>query len=286
MKIISITLYFLFVYWRNYCSIIQIKTYYENSELKKISNIAYNKYLLMDTDCFKNEKINRSKIYDVLNIIPTKNKLFIENILALKYCLSESSSFIENISNSISKNTLNSDMIRQSFKIEQNNQIIVYGNTRGNQIADKFDLMPFNLKESYLISTLSKMSEKNKNTFNIHNIVDFYDNVPPLKNKTTLQYIFTFLDNISNESDVIKSLKKGYYIINIVESINIELMTRLNRLMFNVKDSQNKIEYLIKQITMESTFLFVLISNYLYFLICSLLIIVSWCFILLKTKKL
>jgi hypothetical protein len=240
----------------------------------------------MDTDCFKNEKINRSKIYDVLNIIPTKNKLFIENILALKYCLSESSSFIENISNSISKNTLNSDMIRQSFKIEQNNQIIVYGNTRGNQIADKFDLMPFNLKESYLISTLSKMSEKNKNTFNIHNIVDFYDNVPPLKNKTTLQYIFTFLDNISNESDVIKSLKKGYYIINIVESINIELMTRLNRLMFNVKDSQNKIEYLIKQITMESTFLFVLISNYLYFLICSLLIIVSWCFILLKTKKL
>jgi hypothetical protein len=276
----------LFVYWRNYCSIIQIKTYYENSELKKISNIAYNKYLLMDTDCFKNEKINRSKIYDVLNIIPTKNKLFIENILALKYCLSESSSFIENISNSISKNTLNSDMIRQSFKIEQNNQIIVYGNTRGNQIADKFDLMPFNLKESYLISTLSKMSEKNKNTFNIHNIVDFYDNVPPLKNKTTLQYIFTFLDNISNESDVIKSLKKGYYIINIVESINIELMTRLNRLMFNVKDSQNKIEYLIKQITMESTFLFVLISNYLYFLICSLLIIVSWCFILLKTKKL
>lgn len=276
----------MFVYWRNYCSIIQIKTYYENSELKKISNIAYNKYLLMDTDCFKNEKINRSKIYDVLNIIPTKNKLFIENILALKYCLSESSSFIENISNSISKNTLNSDMIRQSFKIEQNNQIIVYGNTRGNQIADKFDLMPFNLKESYLISTLSKMSEKNKNTFNIHNIVDFYDNVPPLKNKTTLQYIFTFLDNISNESDVIKSLKKGYYIINIVESINIELMTRLNRLMFNVKDSQNKIEYLIKQITMESTFLFVLISNYLYFLICSLLIIVSWCFILLKTKKL
>jgi hypothetical protein len=266
MNIISITLSLLFIYWRNYCSIIQIIKFYEKSEMKRISTIAYN----IDTDCFKNEKINRSKVYDVLNIIPTKNKIFIENILALKYCLSESSSFIENISNTISKNTLSSDILRQNYKIEQNNQIVVYDNTLGNQIADKFDLIPFNSKESYLLSTLLKISGKNHN-------------VSPLK---ALQYMYNFLDNVSNESDVIKSLKKGHYVINIVESINIELMTRLNKLMFNLKDSQNKVEYSMKQITMESTFLFGLISNYIYFLICSILIIVSWCLIFLKTKKL
>lgn len=280
MKIISITISLLFVYWRNYCSIIQIKTYYEKSDLKKISNIAYN----MDPACFKNEKMNRSKIYDVLNIIPPKNKIFIETILALKYCLSETS-FIDTISISLTKKTMNFDLdiIRQNYKREQNNQLVLYDNTLGNQIADEFDLIPFHLKEMFLKEILFKISEKN--TFNIPSIIDIYEIVSPVKNKTTLQYFYYLLNEISNESDVLKSIKNGHYIINLVESINVELMTRLNKLIYTIKDSQNKVEYSIKQITMESSYLFGLISNYLYFLLCSVSLVIFWFFYLIKNIR-
>ena len=83
-KTIFTALYLSFIYWRNYCSILQIKDYYEKSDLNFFCSFAYHKYLFMDSDCFNDEKLNRSKFYDVLNFIPIKNKIFIEKILATK----------------------------------------------------------------------------------------------------------------------------------------------------------------------------------------------------------
>ena len=258
LNYLALTVGVFFIYWRNHCSIIQIKTYYNNSKVKLVLDI--NNRIYNDDLCRKNEKENRPIFHDViLNIIPYKKKRkIIERLLELQYCLSNFD-FVEKI-------TIPSSF-SWSMESDKYNQLQI-----SNIIANEFDRQPdITTKEKYLIFTLENL--KNNNAISLSN--DMYQEIKHKRKKEQsifLRIIYSLLEH----SDIIKSIKNGNYVMNVVETIKIELVSHINKLLFTIKDCQNKSEYFIKHIMMESSYLFGLIVNYVYFLLWAITFLGIW----------
>lgn len=257
-----------FIYWRNYCSILQITNYYDKSEvntvLKYISTIDHN-------ICTKYERQYRYILHDlIIKLVPfKKNKKIIEGILKLHYCFGNT--FLsESMAYSLIKHEVVSDI---SIVLYENKQVMQnYYDKAGKtfHIIEDFDNQPNIIKEKYLLSVLSTLTTNIPfSTTNIQKIDNF-------------NYIFTLLNELTEHSDILKSLKKGHYAMNIIESGKIELITKLNKLIFTIRDNQNKIEFFIKQILLETSYLFGLFINYFYFILWSISFIGIWTFISLK----
>ena len=112
-------------------------------------------------------------------------------------------------------------------------------NQISNVIANEFDKHSVDSKESFLSFMVLKLQKKDYSSS-----------------------FFTFLPQF----DTLRMIMTGYYPVNFIESLKIELISKLNTLLYLYKHSQNKMEYLIKQIMMESSFMMTLFINYAYFL--------------------
>jgi hypothetical protein len=192
-NIILFILYLFYIFWRNHNSLLQIKNYYNQTELKKVIYYA-------DKFCFKR---NKNVFYDlIIKLLPYQE---IEVILNIHDCLLELS-FIESLSSSLFNN----------------NSMIVFE------------------KETIVYEKMNY-----------------------------IQYILL----LTEHSNILQSIKKGKFTMNIVESLKVEVISKMNVLILKVKNIQNEIEYKIKQIIMESSFLFSLITNLFHFIIWSISIL-------------
>jgi hypothetical protein len=196
-NIILFILFLFYIYWRNHCSLIQIKNYYNQTELKKIIYYA-------DNFCLKR---NKNILHDlIIKLLPYQE---IEIILNIHDCLLELS-FVEYLSSSLITSNINND---------DEKSIIVFRKD---------------------IITYEKMN--------------------------FIQYLLV----LTEHSDILQSIKKGKFTMNVVESLKIEIISKMNVLILKIKNIQNEIEYKIKQIIMESSFLFGLITNLFRFIIWSI----------------
>jgi hypothetical protein len=82
-----------------------------------------------------------------------------------------------------------------------------------------------------------------------------------------------YLSLIFNSSNILHSIKQGKFTMNIIESLKVETISKINIFILKIKNIQNEIEYSIKQIIMESSYLFSLIINLFHFILWSISII-------------
>jgi hypothetical protein len=161
--------------------------------------------------------------------------------------------------------TISSDSFRNN-----NKQLIpVY-----NVIANEFDRQPnINSKKQYLLTTLETLNDNN--AIVLSNIM-FQEIKGHQKEKTLYKSIQSLLFILSENSDIIKSLKNGNYVMNIIDTVKIEITSNINKLLFTIKDSQNKTEYFIKQVLLEISYILGLLINYIYFVLWTLSFLGIW----------
>lgn len=255
---ITLTSSIIFIYWRNRCSIIQIKTYYDNSNVKKILNFA-SEYNTSIDKCFENKKVNQNP-YILNNFVHYEESFVIfERLVELQNCL-PSYHFVTS-----AMETVSSDSFRNN-----NKQLMpVY-----NVIANEFDRQPnINLKKQYLLTTLETLNDNN--AIVLSNIM-FQEIKEHRKEKALYKSILSLLFILSENSDIIKSLKNGNYVMNIIDTVKIEISSNINKLLFTIKESQNKIEFFIKQVLLEISYILGLLINYIYFVLWALSFLGIW----------
>jgi hypothetical protein len=252
------TIGIFFIYWRNYCSIRQIDVYYNNSKIKHVLGLISNRrnhYQSNLKECIIKEKFNRSLLYDMLlNIIPLKKiRNIMEELLQFQFCLTNDS-FLENV--------VFEDLI-SSRKIEQ------------LQIMPVTMIYELNIpdKEKYLQLTSLILKNNNRNylTNNIFENKNYQE-----ENKTLKSKFFSIIYELSEHSDILKSFKKGFYVMNVMDTVKLEFISRIDKIIFVIKDNQNKVEFFIKQILMEISYLFGIVMNYTYFVLWAITFIGIW----------
>jgi hypothetical protein len=255
---ITLSTSIIFILWRNNCSIKQIKTYYDKSNVKKILNFA-SEYNTSIDKCFENKKNYQDPLF-LNNFIHYEEPfVFFERLLELQHCLT-SYRFVTS-----ALETISSDSFRNN-----NKQLIpVY-----NVIANEFDRQPnINSKKQYLLTTLETLNDNN--AIVLSNIM-FQEIKGHQKEKTLYKSIQSLLFILSENSDIIKSLKNGNYVMNIIDTVKIEISSNINKLLFTIKDSQNKTEYFIKQVLLEISYILGLLINYIYFVLWTLSFLGIW----------
>ena len=278
--------YFFFIVWKNNSSLYQISTFYNKSHLPNaIIFIKENREYFQST--FSNDFLSNFEFY--------KN---IKSIVHLHYHLNDFT-FVQKFTHFFVKNHPLSNIIRESKPTHQIYQHIFdpYKSNSKQTLSDIIQLKP-------LIQTKSKtdiqlyLSNNRNNQFNVNILFDKpryspeiiycqklhqisniianeFDQQPIDSKESFLSFMvlnlqkkgysssfFTFLPQF----DTLRMIMTGYYPVNFIESLKIELISKLNTLLYLYKHSQNKMEYLIKQIMMESSFMMTLFINYAYFL--------------------
>ena len=280
---IALLFYIFFIVWRNESSLYQIKTFYQKSHIpdaiffikdnkeyfqnifsyhqvfsnfvfyKKIKNVIdlhynFNDFNFMQkfTFFFLKEKhlsniirdTTSQQIYkDVFNPVQYNSKKTLSDIIQMKPLLQ-----IKRKTDTSSSNTNHFDIhtLFENSKIKSSETIYFQQLDQiSNDIANEFDKQSHNTKESFLHFILSNLQKKEYN-----------------------RHLFGFIFDL----DTIKIIMSGYYPINAIESIKLEIISKINTLLYLYKNSQNKMEYLMKQIIMETTFILGLFIDYIYFL--------------------
>jgi hypothetical protein len=228
---VSLTGIIIFVYWRNYCSIIQIKNFYNNSDVRFVINFITDKSKFLDNNihqCQQKEKRERSPIQKLLiKIFPKKEKKLVEHILSLRYCLNNYD-FLHYITNSLSKVNLNS----QGFNSKQM-QIINLDDDFESEVKPEPQYHSYTSESQFIL---------------------YY------------KYLSNLMNELSSHSNILTHIKNGNYAIHPLETFKFEFNTRINKFIFTLKNKQNEIEYLIKQLFMETSHLYGLIIDYFYFI--------------------
>lgn len=279
--------YLTFIVWRNESSLYQIQTFYQKSHIpdaiffikdnkeyfqnifshhsffsnfvfyknvKSIIDLHYNfnnfTFMHKFTSFFIKEKhlsniIRDTKSHEIYKEIfhPSQynSKKTLSDIIQLKPLLQ--TKIKTDIQLYLSNNVKNQFNIHDLFEIKPiDSSKIIYCQQLhqiSNDIANEFDKQSNETKESFLHFLLSNLQRK-----------DYH------------RHFFGFILQL----DTMKILTSGYYLTNTIESIKIELISKINILLYLYKNSQNKMEYLMKQIIMETTFLLGLFTDYIYFL--------------------
>lgn len=267
----------IFIYWRNYCSIIQIKTYYYNSKVKNVLDfvsINGNNYINNSDNgkCRKEEKKNRFLLYDaILNIIPYENnRKIVEGLLELQYCLTNFNFLEKSQFDKFSFTDLPSN---------NNKQLKIISNTIANEFERQTDIQA---KERYLLITLSNLKDNNAITFSNTMFQEINKTDFKKEEKNYIKLLSSMFHSLSEHSDIIKSIKKGHYIMNVADTVKIQLITHINKMIFMIKDSQNKSEFFINNILMEISYIFGLITNYFYFVLWAVYFLGVWVVMLIR----
>ena len=286
LTFLSLSLYILFIVWRNESSLYQIKNFYNNSH---IPNLIF--FIKQNNDSFQkifpNDFLSRCDIYrNIKNTFEVHKNFndfsFIQNFtyffIKEKYLSdifrdTSSPQLYKDIFDPLKTNSkqtlidiiqlkpLIQTKMKSNSLVDRNNfdvtllfqKTILTSNSQSKEsihcqhlkqlsyvIADEFDQQPYNSKKSFLHFILLNLQKKDYN-----------------------QYLFGF----THHFDTLRILMSGHYPINLYESLKMELITKINILLYLFKNSQNKMEFLMKQIIMETTFLIGLIISYVYFLI-------------------
>ena len=284
LTFLSLLFYILFIVWRNESSLYQINHFYNNSHIPDLlyfvkqnkdsfQTIFPNNFLSNYTFCRNFRNIIETHYYfndfsfiqdftyffvkekylsnifrdttshtiykEIFDPLKTNSKKTLVDIIQLKPLIQ--TNMKTDIQLYLSQNLKNNFNIHTLFDKSHTLSKQLNELTHCQQlkhlsfaIADEFDQQPYNSKKSFLYFILLNLQKKN-----------FH------------QYFFGF--------DTLKIIMSGRYPMNIYESLKIELISKINILLYLFKNSQNKMEFLMKQIIMETTFLIELIINYVYF---------------------
>ena len=292
LTILTFIFYICFIVWRNQSSLYQIKTFYNNSHIPDaIFFIKKNKEYFQNN--FSNGFLSKYTFY-------TK----IKNIIDLHYKFNDFS-FIQQFTYFFIKGKHLSNTILDTKTQEKYKQI--FDPTKTNSKKTLSDIIQINPHKKNKIQTnigsyslinrksnydMNIFFEKTKSSEFIHYeklnqlsmiIAKEYDKQPQ---NTKESYLYFILSNLNRKDynyplfgflykfETIKLLQLGYYPINLTESLKIELISKVNMLLYLFKHSQNKMEYLMKQIIIETTFIIGLFIDYIYFLIWALSILI------------
>jgi hypothetical protein len=228
---------------------------------------------------------NNNKFYEcgnisshnfIINFLPyEEHRIILDKLIKLKYCLSDfdyTQKFITLTEIDTSTSILRNNYPLQNFK---SNEICTI-------IANELDRQPnLQTKKNFLLFTLTNLNDNNAITFTKMMVEE-------LKRKNYKYNYYSFmqiLSLLSDKSYVLRSLKNGNYAMNIIETIKVELVTRIHEAVFTIKDYQNKNDYFIKSILMESSYVFGLVINYLLFLLWAVTFCGVWIFNTFRIPK-
>ena len=106
----------------------------------------------------------------------------------------------------------------ERYILSYDKQLNLPGSDISSAITNEFDRQPdLHAKEQYLLFTLSNLNNNNAvslSTFMFQEIIQSKN-----KHQMSLKNTFMYLINtLSDHSDIIKSIKKGNYVMNVVET--------------------------------------------------------------------
>jgi hypothetical protein len=191
-------------------------------------------------ECWKDKKRNSFILFDyIMKSIPYRE---FEGIIELQYCLSDYG-FAEHVTSSLNQDVMrfNERALVTTDTDKKNIKFLSYS------IDDEFYKETHFKKETYLLNILSN-----------------------LESKSYLRYII----DLSLQDEILRL----FVTMNVFDTIKVEMVTKLNYLIFEIKNSQNKTEYFVKQLLVEISYLMSLIVNYFYFIISSISVMGIWLF--------
>lgn len=75
----------------------------------------------------------------------------------------------------------------------------------------------------------------------------------------------TVLSYLHDVSQTLQLISSGHYVVNIMDGVHMEMMTNVNKLILSTKNRQNEVEYVMKQLVTEVSYMYRILMSYLYF---------------------